>query len=254
MFFKLSTPTYSLTPFHDQLTKFNWNMELVRPHFEPSPNTDPFVLLNHSFDTYCTLQNLLQLQNNDFQSLTLTTIHVNDFLKKLVLLKIVLHPISFLHFSTSQFLLLQTWDNLQKFFKFLNKIPLLSNLVFFVLTISSFYFFDIFTPLHFLFLSFAFFSLNMQIYCSSCCPNDKLKLTFFDRFRCLIIPLFKFITFSQKPLLTRFLQMTQYMISITSFYQNFIVSFQQKISSYFQIFLFHFNWKSFRIRLILVLH
>ena len=34
-----------------------------RPHVELSPNTDPFFILNHIFDTYRNLQNLLQLHS-----------------------------------------------------------------------------------------------------------------------------------------------------------------------------------------------
>ena len=62
-------------------------LTLLRPHVEIAPTTDPFVILNHIFDTFCTLQSLLQLHSSDIQNLTLSTIHVNDFLKKLVLLE-----------------------------------------------------------------------------------------------------------------------------------------------------------------------
>ena len=43
--------------------------------------------LNHIFDTYQNLQNLLQLHSTDIQKITLSIIHGNDFLKKLVLLE-----------------------------------------------------------------------------------------------------------------------------------------------------------------------
>ena len=62
-------------------------LTLLRPHVEIAPNTDPFVILNHIFDTFRTPQSLLQLHSSDIQNLTLSTIHVNDFLKKLVLLE-----------------------------------------------------------------------------------------------------------------------------------------------------------------------
>ena len=61
-------------------------LTLLRPHVEIAPNTDPFVILNHIFDTFRNLQSLLQLHSSDIQTLTLSTIHVNDFLKTLVLL------------------------------------------------------------------------------------------------------------------------------------------------------------------------
>ena len=62
-------------------------LNLLRPHVEVAPNTDPFVILNHIFDTFRNLQSLLQLHSTDIQNLTLSTIHVNDFLKKLILLE-----------------------------------------------------------------------------------------------------------------------------------------------------------------------
>ena len=62
-------------------------LTLFRPHVEIAPNTDSFVILNHIFDTFRTLQSLLQLHSSDIQNLTLSTIHVNDFLKKLGLLE-----------------------------------------------------------------------------------------------------------------------------------------------------------------------
>ena len=55
---------------------------LLRPHVELSSNTDSFVILNHIFDTYHNLQNLLQLHGTDIQTLTLSTIDVSDFLLK----------------------------------------------------------------------------------------------------------------------------------------------------------------------------
>ena len=75
-------------------------LNLLRPHIEPSPNTDPFVILNHIFDTYRTLQNLLQLHSNDIQPLTLSqytsrTLSKNLFFFKLhyslILLEIILY-------------------------------------------------------------------------------------------------------------------------------------------------------------------
>ena len=57
-------------------------LNLLRPHVQVAPNTDPFVILNHIFDTFRNLQSLLQLHSTDIQNLTLSTIHVNDFLKK----------------------------------------------------------------------------------------------------------------------------------------------------------------------------
>ena len=62
-------------------------LNLLRPHTEPSHNTDPFVILNHFFGTYRALQNLLHLLNNDIHSLTLSTIHVNDFFQLPILLE-----------------------------------------------------------------------------------------------------------------------------------------------------------------------
>ena len=61
-------------------------LKLFRPHGEHSHNTDPFVILNHVFESYHNLQNLLQLPSTDIQTLTRSTFHSNDFLKKLVLL------------------------------------------------------------------------------------------------------------------------------------------------------------------------
>ena len=69
-------------------------LNLFRPHVAPSPNIDPFVILNYVFDTYRNLQNLLQLHNIVYQCLTLSTIHVNDFLKELVLLQTPTLPTS----------------------------------------------------------------------------------------------------------------------------------------------------------------
>ena len=47
-----------------------------------------FLLIsNHIFDTYRFLHNPLQLHNDDIQTLTLPSIHVNDFLKKHVRLE-----------------------------------------------------------------------------------------------------------------------------------------------------------------------
>ena len=62
-------------------------LTLLRPHVELAPNTDPSVILTNIFDTYRTLQSLLQLHSTDIQTLILSTIHVNDFLKKLFLLE-----------------------------------------------------------------------------------------------------------------------------------------------------------------------
>ena len=59
---------------------------LHRPHVEFAPNTDHFVILPHIFDTYRTHQSLLQLHSTDIQNLPLSTIHVNDFLTKPILL------------------------------------------------------------------------------------------------------------------------------------------------------------------------
>ena len=63
-------------------------LNLLRPHVEHSPNTDPFVIFYHIFGTYQNLQNLLQYHSTDIQTLTLSTIHVNDFRKKSVVLEI----------------------------------------------------------------------------------------------------------------------------------------------------------------------
>ena len=62
-------------------------LTLLRPHVELAPNTDPFVIITHIFETYRTLQSLLQLHSTDIQNLTLSSIHVNNFLKKLVSLE-----------------------------------------------------------------------------------------------------------------------------------------------------------------------
>ena len=65
------------------------------PPVELTPNTDPFFVLNHIFDTYRTLQNHLQR----LHVITLSTIHGNDFLEKLVFLEIPPHfPTSFYPF------------------------------------------------------------------------------------------------------------------------------------------------------------
>ena len=61
-------------------------LTLLRHHVELAPNTDPFVILTNVFDTYRTLKSLLQLHSTDIQNLTLSTIQVNDFLEKFVLL------------------------------------------------------------------------------------------------------------------------------------------------------------------------
>ena len=66
-------------------------LNLLRPHVEHSPNTDPFVIPNHMFDTYQDLQNLFQLHSTDIQTLNLSAIHVNDFFKKLVPLETPTH-------------------------------------------------------------------------------------------------------------------------------------------------------------------
>ena len=63
-------------------------LTLLRPHVELAPNNDPFVTLTHIFETYQTLQSLLQHHSTDIQNLTVSTIHFNDFpKKKLVLLE-----------------------------------------------------------------------------------------------------------------------------------------------------------------------
>ena len=69
-------------------------LTVLRPHVELAPNTDPFVILTHIFETYCILQSLLQLHSTDIQNLTLSTFHVNDFLKKLVLPETPPHIVS----------------------------------------------------------------------------------------------------------------------------------------------------------------
>ena len=40
-------------------------LTFLRPHVEIAPNTDPFVILNHIFDTFRNLQSLLQLHSTD---------------------------------------------------------------------------------------------------------------------------------------------------------------------------------------------
>ena len=55
---------------------------LIRHHNETAPNADSFVIVAHIFDTYRTPRNLLQIHNNDINTLTVSTLHVNDFLKK----------------------------------------------------------------------------------------------------------------------------------------------------------------------------
>ena len=69
-------------------------LTVLRPHVELAPNTDPFVILTHIFETYCILQSLLQLHSTDIQNLTLSTFHVNDFLKKPVLPETPPHIVS----------------------------------------------------------------------------------------------------------------------------------------------------------------
>ena len=62
-------------------------LTLLLARAELSPSTDPSVILNHFFDTYINLQNLFELHSTDVQTFTLSTIHVNDFLKNLVFLE-----------------------------------------------------------------------------------------------------------------------------------------------------------------------
>ena len=57
---------------------------LLRPSVELVRTADPFVVLSIFFDTHRTLQNILQLHTKDIQTLTFSTIHVNDSLKKRV--------------------------------------------------------------------------------------------------------------------------------------------------------------------------
>ena len=60
---------------------------LLHPYVEIAPINDPFIILTHTFEEYQSLQYLLQLHTNDIHALTLSTIHVNDFLNTLVLLE-----------------------------------------------------------------------------------------------------------------------------------------------------------------------
>ena len=81
-------PTVCINTFSCPTDKFvTGSLNLLRPHVELSRDTDPFVILNHIFETYRNLQNLLQLHRTDFQTLTPSTIQLNDFLKTLVLLE-----------------------------------------------------------------------------------------------------------------------------------------------------------------------
>ena len=83
MYFKLSILTQLLFL---SIQQFITEMvTLFRPHVELSPNTAPFVVLNHMFETCHNLQYRLELHITDIQTLTLSTIHVNDSLKKRVL-------------------------------------------------------------------------------------------------------------------------------------------------------------------------
>ena len=87
-FLQTANPNVCINSFSCPSDKFvSEILTLLRPHVEIAPNTDPFVILNHIFDTFRNLQSLLQLHSTDIQNLTLSTIHVNDFLKKLVLLE-----------------------------------------------------------------------------------------------------------------------------------------------------------------------
>ena len=84
---KTPNPNVYTNSFSCPADKFNTEiLNLFRSHVEHSPDTDPFVILNHIFDTYPNLQNLLRLQSTDIQTLTLSTNQVNDFLRKLVVL------------------------------------------------------------------------------------------------------------------------------------------------------------------------
>ena len=81
-------PDVCINSFSCPTDKLNTEISnLLRPHVELSPNTDPIGILNDFVDTYCNLQSLLQLRSTDIQTLTLSTIHVNDFLKNPVLLE-----------------------------------------------------------------------------------------------------------------------------------------------------------------------
>ena len=62
-------------------------LTILRPHVELALITNFFVILTLIFDTYRTLQSLPQLHSTDIQNLTLSTIHVNDFLKKSIILE-----------------------------------------------------------------------------------------------------------------------------------------------------------------------
>ena len=57
----------------------------LHPHVEIA-EVDLFVILTHIFETYRTLQNFLQFHTNGIHTLTLSTLHINVFLKKLILL------------------------------------------------------------------------------------------------------------------------------------------------------------------------
>ena len=80
-------PNVSINSFSCQTDKFVTEiLNLLRPHVELASTTDTSVISNYNFDTYRNLQNLFQLHNNDIQTLTLSTVHVNDSLKTLVFL------------------------------------------------------------------------------------------------------------------------------------------------------------------------
>ena len=69
-------------------------LTLLRPHVEIAPNTDPFVLLNHYFDTFRNLQSLLQLHSTDIQNLKhYLQFMLTTFLKNLFYLKLLLNSL-----------------------------------------------------------------------------------------------------------------------------------------------------------------
>ena len=85
MFFKHANPNVCINSFSCPTGKFvSEILTPLRPHFELAPNTDFSVILTHI--SYTSISSI-ELHSTDIQNLTLSTVHVNDFLKKRVSLE-----------------------------------------------------------------------------------------------------------------------------------------------------------------------